>query len=174
MRTSSATTSCLALASESGPACFAVARSFSISATYCARRTSASRVERAISASVESDLFAFLQRERGFDLGIAFCFGLADLSVAFDFRRAPLAERVQIAFFVANLLNRQSVKANAHLLQVNRGFTRQLLREALAVVVNLFDRQRAEDGAQVAFQSLKDQALKLVVRHAQESLRGGA
>jgi hypothetical protein len=64
-----------------------------------------------------------------------------------DFRRAAFAKRVQVAFVVADFLNRQGVQTDAHFLKVTRRFARQFLRETLAVVVDFFDRERTQDGA---------------------------
>ena len=49
-----------------------------------------------------------------------------------------------------------------------------LLGERLTVGVDLLDRQRAENRAQVAFQRLEDDALDLFGRHAEETLRRAA
>ena len=67
----------------------------------------------------------------------------------------------------------RSFFAQAHFFQVQSGFAGQFLREAAAVAVDVFHRKRAEDGAQVSFQSLKDDALNLVVGHSEEAFRGG-
>ena len=52
-----------------------------------------------------------------------------------------------------------------------RGLVGHLLRERLAVGVDLLDGQRAEDRAQVAFERLEDHALDLLGGHAEEALR---
>ena len=87
---------------------------------------------------------------------------LADDGVTFDLRGALLAERVEVALLVADLLDRQDVDVDAHLLQIDGRLVGHLLCEGLPVRVDLFDRQRAEDRAQVAFERLEDHALDLL------------
>ena len=72
---------------------------------------------------------------------------------------------------VANLLDRQDVDVDAHLLEIERGLVGHLLRERLPVGVDLLDGEGTEDGPQVAFQRLEDHALDLLGRHAEESFR---
>ncbi len=119
----------------------------------------------------ELRLLAFLHRLRRLDLRVAVRLGLADRRVALHFRGPPLAERVQVLLFVADLLDRQHVDADAHLLEVRGRLAGQLLREALAIAVDLLDGQRAEDRSQVAFERLEDDLLDLIVRHAEEPFR---
>ena len=99
--------------------------------------------------------------------------GFADGGVAFDLRGPPLAEGVEVALLVADLLDRQDVNADAHLLEVQRRLRRQFLREALAIAVDLFDRQGTENRSQVAFERLEDDLLHDFVRHPEEALRSG-
>ena len=70
--------------------------------------------ERDVGLSVELDLLAFLHCEARLDLRIARRFGLADLAVSFHFGGALLSECVEVALFVADLLNGQHVDADAH------------------------------------------------------------
>ena len=99
-------------------------------------------------------------------------FRFADGGIALHFGRSSLAERVEVPLLVADLLDGQHVHADAHLLEIGRRFARQLLREALAIAVDLFDRQRAQDGPQMALQRLEDDLLHGVVRHAEKPLGG--
>jgi hypothetical protein len=99
---------------------------------------------------------------------------LADHRVALDLGGSLLAEGVEVAFLVADLLDRQDVDVDAHLLEIDGGFVRHLLSEGLAVGVDLFDGQRSEDRSEVAFERLEDHALDLLDGHAEESLGGGA
>ena len=128
------------------------------------------RGQRDVGVGLELRLLPLLHRLRGLDLRVAVRFGLADGRVALDFGGAALAERVQVAFFVADLLDRQHVDADPHLLEVLRRLARQLLREALAIAVDLLHGQRAEDRSQVPFERLEDHLLHLVVRHAEKPL----
>ena len=117
---------------------------------------------------------AFLVGHRRLDHRVALRLRLADDGVALDLGRALLAERVEVALLVADLLDGQDVDVDAHLLQIDGGFVGHLLREGLAVGVDLFDRERAEDRAQVAFERLEDDALDLLGGHAEEPLRRAA
>ena len=96
--------------------------------------------------------------------------GFANRRVALDFGGAALAERVEIFLLVADLLNREHVDAEPHLLEIGRGLARQLLREALPIAVHFLNRQRPEDRAQVPFERLEDDLLHLDVRHAEKAL----
>ena len=87
---------------------------------------------------------------RSFYLRIAIRLGLADLGVAFDLGRAAFAESVEVAFFIGDLLNRQGVEPDAHFLEIAGGLGQQFLCKTLAVVVDLFDGQRAEDRTEMA------------------------
>ena len=96
--------------------------------------------------------------------------GLADRRVALDFSGPPLAERVEVLLFVADLLNREHVDADAHLLEVYRRFAGQFLREALTIAVHLFNGQCPQDRPQVALQCLENHLLHFDRRHAQKAL----
>ena len=128
--------------------------------------------QRDLRVGLELRLLAFLQGLRRFDLRVAVSFSFADGCVALDLRGPALAERVEVALLVADLLDRQNVNADAHLLEIGRGLGRQFLREALAIAVDLFHRERAEDRPQVAFERLEDDLLDDVMCHAQEALGG--
>ncbi len=96
----------------------------------------------------------------------------ADDRVALDLGGALLAERVEVALLVADLLDGQDVDVDAHLLEIDGRLVGHLLREGLAVGVDLLDGQRAEDRPQVPFERLEDDALDLFGRHAEEALGG--
>jgi hypothetical protein len=114
---------------------------------------------------------AFLVGHRRLDHRVARGQRFADSGVAFHFCGALLAERVEVALLVADLLDGEDVDVDAHLPQIDGSFVGHFLREGLAVGVDLFDGEGAENRAQVAFQRLEDDALDLVRRHAEEALR---
>ena len=113
---------------------------------------------------------AFLIGHGRLDHRVARRQGLADDGVALDLGGALLAQRVEVALLVADLLDRQDVDVDAHLLQVERGLVGHLLRERLTVRIDLFDGQRPENRAQVTLERLEDHALDLLGRHAEEAL----
>src|SRR5690606_39430198 len=112
----------------------------------------------------------FLERERGFDLRVAVCLGLADLGIALYFGGSAFTESVEVALFVRDLLDGEGVHADAHFFKVTGCLGCELLGEAEAVVIDLFDGERAEDGAEVAFERLEDKLVELLLRHSQKAL----
>jgi hypothetical protein len=68
--------------------------------------------QRNLGVGGELRFLALLQRQRRLDLGVASGFGFADGGVALDLGRPPLAQRVQVPFFVADFLNRQDIDAD--------------------------------------------------------------
>ncbi len=89
---------------------------------------------------------------------------------ALDLRGALLAQRVEISLLIADLLDRQNVDADAHLLQIDGGLVGHFLRERRPVGVDLLDGERAEDRPQVSLQRLEDDPLDLVRAHAEKAL----
>ena len=83
-----------------------------------------------------------------------------------------LAERVQIALVVLDLLEYERLELEAHALEVGVGLLADALLEPLLVAVQLLDGEGADDAAQVTGHGLLDGALDLLRRDAQEALRG--
>src|SRR5690606_35830243 len=103
----------------------------------------------------ESDLLTFLQSEGRFYLRVAIRLGLADLGIPFHLGRAAFTESIKVALVVGDLLDRESIKPDTHFFEIAGGLGRQLLCERLAIVVDLFNRQGAQDGPEVAFERLE-------------------
>ena len=129
---------------------------------------------RNVGIRVELGFLSFLHGLGRPDLGVPRRLGFANRPVTLHLRRALLAQRVEVAFLIADLLHGEHVHADAHALQVLGGFRRQLLGETLAVAIDFLDGQRAQDGSKVTLQGLKDDFLDLVGRHAEETLGRGA
>ncbi len=158
------------MAVASGPACSASACLALTAASNSACRDSLSRSDCAIATSASYRLvLPFLVGHRRLDRRVALRLRLADDGVALDLGRALLAERVEVAHLVADLLDRQDVDVDAHLLQIDGRLVGHLLGERLPVGVDLLDGERAEDRAQVAFERLEDHALDLVAASSRGS-----
>ena len=126
-----------------------------------------------LSVSSILGFFTCLQRLRRLDFRVAGRLCFADGRIALDLGRAPFAKGIEVTFFVAYLLNGQHVHTKTHLLQIVGGFARQFLGKTLAVVIDFFDGEGAEDRAQVAFKGLKNDPLHLIRSHSEESFGGG-
>ena len=81
--------------------------------------------------------------------------GLGDRGRALDLGDPRLAERLEVAVLVADVADREGVDAEAHVREVAGRDLLDLLGELVAVLVDVLDRQRAEDGAQVALHGLE-------------------
>jgi len=113
---------------------------------------------------------SLLHRLSTTDTGIAFGFCFADLRIAFDFRSATLAECIEVALRVTDLLDGEDIDLDAHSREIGGGLGSKPLGEGLSVGVDLFDRQGAENGTEMAFECLEDDAANLVLRHPEEAL----
>ena len=114
-----------------------------------------------------------LGRLRGLDHRVAVGFGLGDLGVAFDLGDAGFAEGIEVALAVADVADGEADDAQAHVGHVAGGDFLHLRGEGVAVLVDVLDGHRAQDGAQMAFQGLHGDVLDFVGALAQELLGGG-
>ena len=80
---------------------------------------------------------------------------LGDGRRALDLGDARLAQRLEVAVLVADVADGEGVDAQPHVGEVAGRDLLHLLRELVAVLVDVLDRQRAEDGAQVALHRLQ-------------------
>lgn len=99
-------------------------------------------------------------------------FGLADPSVAFHFRRSRHAQRLQETLVVAQVLDGVRDDHEAHVQQVGRGHFEDLLRELLAVLVDLLDAHGSHDGPLMTLQRLQSDLADLLFAFAEKLLTG--
>ena len=110
---------------------------------------------------------------RGTDHGVPVRFGLGDVGVAFDLGDARFAQGVQVALRVANIADGKADNAHAHVGHVAGGDFLDFGGEGVAVLVNILHGHGAQNGAQMAFQSLRGDVLDFVNGLAQDLLGGG-
>ena len=110
---------------------------------------------------------------RGLDHRIPVRFRLGDLCVAFHLRNPRLAQRVEVALAVPNVLDREADDAQTHVRHIAGSDFLNFRGESVAILVNVFHRHRAQDRPQMAFQSLIGDVLNVLSRFAEELLRGG-
>ena len=114
---------------------------------------------------------AFLVGHRRLDHRVARGEGFADDRIALDLGGALLPQGVEVPLLVADLLDRQDVDVDAHLLQIDGRLVGHLLGEGLAIGVDLLHGERAENRPQVPLQRLEDHPLDLLGAHPEEALR---
>jgi hypothetical protein len=100
-------------------------------------------------------------------------FGFPDQSIALDFGRAPLTERLYVTPLVGDRLRVEDVDLHAQAGEVLGGFPKNLLAESIAVFYQLVDRQGADHTTKVCFQRFPRDRLDLVGAHAEEPRAGG-
>ncbi len=97
----------------------------------------------------------------------------AMVGVAFDLGDARFAQGVEVALAVANVADGEADDAQAHVGHVAGGHFLDFGGEGVAVLVNVLDRHRAENGAQMAFEGLRGDVLDFVDGLAQDLFGGG-
>ena len=98
----------------------------------------------------------------------------ADAGLALHLRRALLAEGIDVAVGVVDLLDGEHVDAEADLAQVFGRLSQDLLVELRPVAHDLLDGEPADDGAQVPLEVLVGDSLDFLLgEHAEEALAGG-
>ena len=113
---------------------------------------------------------------RGFgalDGGIAIGFGGGHVGIALDARDVGPAHVGDVLVLVADFLDGERNHFEAHLVHVVGAGGAHAVAHHLRLLDDLFDRQLADDAAQVAFHHQADQALALLGRLGEELLGGG-
>ena len=83
-----------------------------------------------------------------------------------------LAQRVEVALLVLDLLEDERLELEAHGLEIEVGLLADLLLERLLIAVELLDGQGADDAAQMAGDRLLDRRPHLVGRNSEETAGG--
>ena len=106
-------------------------------------------------------------------IGVPVGLGLRDGGVAFDLGDARFAQGVEVTLAVANVADGEADDAQAHVGHVAGGHFLDFGGEGVAVLVNILDGHRAENGAQMAFQRLRGDVFDFIDGLAQNLFGGG-
>src|SRR5690606_25702351 len=85
-------------------------------------------------------------------------------------RGLPAPYRVEVALVVRDVLDLQRVELEPEPPEIDVGFVQELARELLAILVDLFRRERGQHAAQVALEGLARDRHDLLARVAEEAL----
>ncbi len=99
--------------------------------------------------------------------------GFGDGRGALYFRDARFSEGLEIAVLVADIADGEGVDSEAHVREVPGGDLLHLLRELIAVLVDVLDAERAQDRPQVALHRFERDLGDLLGRFSEEALGGG-
>ena len=107
------------------------------------------------------------------DGGIALGFGGGYIGIALDAGNVGLAHVGDVFVLVANFFDGERNYFEAHLVHVVGAGGAHAIADHLGLLHDFFDRELADDAAQVAFHHQADQAFALLIGFGEELLGGG-